>query len=185
MMTKEQRDAFMQREFPDIHAAYLTYKKHHTDALAELEALVGGQPQTLQAPSGTTHIQVVNGKVQFVQLYATTLANIWTDGRWSECCSIDKLPGTIVRLSDGYVSASANNRAVMDAVSEGLVQPVSGPPEWVEHDGHMLTMPNNAEQVYYCFRSDPKTVRGPHAASQLLWGHKGSGGDIVRWRYAR
>jgi hypothetical protein len=125
------------------------------------------QPQT---PEGTTHIQVVNGKVQFVQLYATTLANIWTDGRWSECCSIDKLPGTVVQLSDGYVRS----------------QPIIGPPEWVEHDGHLLTMPNNAEQVYYCFRSDPKTVRGPHAASQLLWDHKGyGGGDIIRWRYAR
>lgn len=130
--------------------------------------LIDGQ---LQTPEGATHIQVVNGKVQFVQLYATTLANIWTDGGWSECCSIDKLPGTVVQLSDGYVHT----------------QPVSGPPEWVEHYGSSATAPSPSEgeaEVFYFLRSDA-FQRGPSKVKDLLWTQEHGLGDIVRWRYAR
>lgn len=52
-------------------------------------------------PEDATHVQFVGGKVQYVRHGDATCVDIWYKGAWGASCTLQKLPGTIVRIADG------------------------------------------------------------------------------------
>lgn len=55
------------------------------------------------APDDATHVQIVNGKVQYIRcVEASVCVDIWRSG-WQQACTLSKLKGTVVRIADGSV----------------------------------------------------------------------------------
>lgn len=54
-------------------------------------------------PDDATHVQFVQGKVQFVRQGDATCVDVWRNGVWQQVCTLQKLVGTVVRIKDGDV----------------------------------------------------------------------------------
>lgn len=92
--------------------------------------------EEVEVPDDATHVQIVNGKVQYVR-YLDPLAciDIWHDGAWQKASTLSKLRGTVVRIADGSVFGSGTPPAVTREcdwvdVSEG--QPSGGSARAIE-----------------------------------------------------
>lgn len=56
------------------------------------------------APDDATHVQIVNGKVQYIRcVEASVCVDIWRNSAWQQACTLSKLKGTVVRIADGSV----------------------------------------------------------------------------------
>lgn len=58
-------------------------------------------------PEDATHVQFIDGKIQYVRHFeASVCVDIWHKGAWGASCTLQKLPGTVVRIKDGDVLGS-------------------------------------------------------------------------------
>lgn len=116
-------------------------------------------------PEDATHVQFVGGKVQYVRQDDATCVAIWRNG-WEYACTLQKLPGTVVRIKDGAVFP---------------VMPTSAKAEqpWVEvADG----WPADDARYIEVQLENGRPSKG--RASDFNFGGVGAQLSVVRWRYA-
>lgn len=115
-------------------------------------------------PEDATHVQFIDGKIQYVRQTDMTCVDIWRNG-WEHACTLQKLPGTVVRIADGAIYP------VMPTASVDKVKAV-----WVDAVVYAVVnrLGDTEVEVDYGIGQLPSVC----PASTVCWT------NVKRWRYA-
>lgn len=116
------------------------------------------------APTDATHVQIVNGVVQYVRCVHTAVCvDIWHNSAWQQVCTLAKLPGTVVRIADGNVFGSGGQpNAVNQWVDSSEGFPIGGSARAIE-----IEFGNGGRAIV----TNAELSSGPNV-------------NVKRWRYA-